>query len=79
MRLVVQRSMLSTGGGIVLKLAGAAALTRYIEGMLSGVAPVDFVAFMAAPAAFLLAATAAAAIPARRAATLDPLIALRVE
>lgn len=65
--------------GEAIGLAGAFALTRLIRGMLFGVAPNDFMTFAAV--ALMLAAVAllATLIPARRAARVNPLVALRYE
>jgi predicted permease len=65
--------------GLVLGMAGAYAVARQLRSMLYGVTPADPWTFSAV--AILLAAVAAAAayIPARRAAGLDPAITLRQE
>ena len=77
--LVVKQSALLTAVGIVGGLAGAAMLSRYLEGLLFGVAPLDPVTFAAAAALFTLVALAAAYGPTRRATGVDPLVALRTE
>ena len=65
--------------GTLLGLAGAAAGGRLASGMLFQVAPAD-PAVLAAVAAMLLAVTLAASwLPARRAARIDPMAALRAE
>lgn len=65
--------------GCVLGVAGAAALTRFLSALLFGVDPND--AFTLGMAALLLLAVAliACALPARRAAKVDPMVALRAE
>ncbi len=63
--------------GVTLGLAGAFAATRLLQSFLFGVAPLDPRAFAAAAVVLLLLAAAAAFGPARRAARLDPLQALR--
>ena len=65
--------------GIVLGLAGAAAVTRYLEGMLFGLTPLDGSTFIAVSVLFAVVATIASWVPARRATKVDPLIALRYE
>jgi macrolide transport system ATP-binding/permease protein len=65
--------------GIALGLAGAAALTSLLSSVLFDVAPGDPVTFVAAAAVLAAVALAACLAPARRAAHLDPLAALRHE
>jgi predicted permease len=77
--LVLGQTLALTAAGIVLGLAGAAALTRYLAGMLFGVAPLDPATFAAVAVIFGAVAIGAALIPARRATNVDPLIALRYE
>ena len=77
--LVVKQSAVLTGVGIVIGLASAAMLSRYLEGLLFGVSPLDPMTFAAAAALFALVAVVAAYGPARRATGIDPLVALRAE
>ena len=77
--LVVKQSAVLTVAGIVIGLVGAAMLSRYLEGLLFGVSPLDPMTFAAAAALFALVALVAAYGPARRATAIDPLIALRAE
>jgi putative ABC transport system permease protein len=63
--------------GIGIGLAAAVALTRFIASQLYGVAPTDALTFVLTVAFLLLVATVASFIPARRAARVDPMIALR--
>ena len=63
----------------VTGMAGAWALTRYLKTMLYGVTTLDAATFALAPLLLLLVALAASLIPAQRAATVDPLTALRDE
>jgi predicted permease len=77
--LVVRQSMRPVLGGLALGLLGAALLGRAMTSMLYGLSGVDPVAFASA-AAFLVAASLVASwLPARRAARVDPLLALRAE
>jgi predicted permease len=80
----VFRSVL--GQGLRLALAGLAAglivsfvFTRFLRGMLYGVGAVDWITFVVVPAVLLLVAIAACFIPARRAASIEPMQALRAE
>jgi putative ABC transport system permease protein len=76
-RLFVIQGVVTAFAGTVAGLAGAAVLSRWLETMLFGVQPAD-PATLAAVALLLLAVSAAACyIPARRAARIDPLLALR--
>jgi predicted permease len=76
---VLRQSLRLTIAGIALGLAGAAAVSRSLSGMLFEVAPLDPVAFLAVGATFVLVMTLAALLPARRATNVDPLVALRCE
>jgi ABC-type antimicrobial peptide transport system permease subunit len=78
-RLVLRQSLLMTAVGIVLGMAGAAAVTRYLTGILFGLAPLDPTTFVAVSLMFAAVATVAAFVPARRATKVDPLVALRYE
>jgi ABC-type antimicrobial peptide transport system permease subunit len=63
--------------GIVVGIAGAAGLTRLLNSMLFGVKALDSVTFLLAAALFLIVALAASYIPARRAAAVESMAALR--
>jgi putative ABC transport system permease protein len=79
LRLVLGQSLCLTVVGVALGLGGAAAATRYLEGMLFGLTPTDAGTFIGVTVAFPLVAAWAAYLPARRASRMDPLIALRCE
>ncbi len=78
-RLVLRSAVAVTGVGLVVGLPAAAATGRGLATLLYGVGPYDAATFTAVAAAVVLTALAASAIPARRAARLDPMIALRAE
>jgi putative ABC transport system permease protein len=63
----------------VLGVGGALMLTRYLAGMLFGLSPVDPITFAVVFVMFVSVAMLASYIPARRAVTIDPLVALREE
>jgi putative ABC transport system permease protein len=63
--------------GIAIGIAGAAVLTRLLNSMLFGVKALDMVTFTLAAMLFVMVALAASYIPARRAAAIEPLAALR--
>jgi putative ABC transport system permease protein len=65
--------------GVVVGLAGALALSQLIKSQLFGVRPFDPLTLVSVLIVMGLVATAAAWLPARRAARVDPLIALRRE
>ena len=79
MRMVLRQGGLVACVGIVLGLAGALPLVRFVSAMLFDVEPMDPVVF--ATVAVLVAATAMLAtfIPARRASRVDPMVALRTD
>lgn len=65
------------GGGLVIGAGGALLITPALATFLAGLSPADPIAFAAAAALLLSVAFVASHLPARRAACLDPLIALR--
>jgi putative ABC transport system permease protein len=77
--LVMRHAAVLTVAGLLLGIAGAVASTRFMSSLLFGVQPNDPVSLVAAALALGLVALGAAWIPARRAAAVDPLVALRVE
>jgi putative ABC transport system permease protein len=79
LRLVLGKGAILTAAGIALGLAGAAAGTRLLQDLLFGVTPLDPTTFAAVSVLFGLVATLASYLPARRATTVDPMVALRNE
>ncbi len=77
--MVVAQGMRLTVVGIVVGMASALALTRFIASVLFGVEARDPLVFAAAPAILIAVAFLAAWIPARRASRVDPMEALRYE
>jgi len=78
-RSVLGRALLLTAAGTALGLAGALALTRLLASALYGVEPFDPTTFATVPVVVVAVALMATAVPARRAAGVDPLRALRAE
>ena len=66
-------------GGIVIGLVAAFVLTRYLEALLYGVPPRDWMTFIVVPIVLLVAALLGCLVPARRAMSVDPTTALRAE
>jgi ABC-type antimicrobial peptide transport system permease subunit len=77
--LVLRHGLILTAIGIAVGLAGAAAGTRLLQGMLFGITPLDPLTFAAVSLLFGLVAAVASYLPARRATTVDPMVALRSE
>ena len=78
-RMVVRHGLTLTAIGAATGLAGALGLSRLIKSQLFGVQPSDPLTIAAVLSVMALVATAAAWLPARRAARVDPIIALRRE
>jgi putative ABC transport system permease protein len=76
LRLVVTQGMTVTLIGVIAGLAGAFALTRVIASLLFGVSASDPVTFIAVSLLLIIVSLIACYLPARRAARLDPTVAL---
>jgi putative ABC transport system permease protein len=77
LRLVLGQGLRLTALGIVLGLAAAFWLTRWLSSLLFEITPVDPATFSSASVLLLAVALAACWIPARRAARIEPIQALR--
>jgi putative ABC transport system permease protein len=77
--MVVTRGLLLTAAGAVTGLAVALAVTRALSSMLYGISPTDMGTFATVFVSMMLVAFAATYVPARRAAELNPTVALRYE
>ena len=78
-RLVVRQGMMPAALGVGAGLVLAPALTLLVRRMLVGVSPHDPLTFVTVAVLLLAVALAACWLPARRAARVDPMIALRTE
>ena len=81
---VVMRSVVATGAtlaviGLALGLAGAAGLTRYMQGLLFETQPLDPGTFVGMSAALLVMAFLASYLPARRASHVSPLESMKAD
>ena len=65
--------------GIACGVLGALGAARLMSGLLYGVAPRDLLTFVGVVALLLLIALGASWLPARRAAKIDPIVALRAD
>ncbi len=78
-RMVMRRGMTLVALGVALGVGAALLTTRALASFLFGVAPTDAPTMVGGMLAVLAAAAVASAIPARKAATLDPMTSLRHE
>jgi len=77
--MVIRRGMRLTLMGLAIGMAGALALTRLLGSLLFGISPRDPVTLIVVAAVLSSVALLACYIPARRAAGIDPMVALRYE
>jgi ABC-type antimicrobial peptide transport system permease subunit len=77
--MVVASGARLAGIGLLVGLAGAAGLTRLLQGLLFGTEPLDPVTFSAMSVVLLGVGLAASWLPARRAAAVDPVESMRSE
>jgi ABC-type antimicrobial peptide transport system permease subunit len=79
LRLVLRQGLLVACVGLAIGLALAWVGSRYLESWLYGLSATDPFTFTLVPAVLLVVAVVAVIIPARRAASVDPLVAIRYE
>jgi putative ABC transport system permease protein len=78
-RLVLGQGLRMALVGVAIGLAGALALTRFISSLLYGAQPTDPLTFAGVSAVLIVVVILACYVPARRAAKVDPMKALRYE
>src|SRR5208282_813020 len=78
-RMVLREALFLSGIAVAIGLAGAFALMRLLQSLLFEVSPTDPATLLAASLGVLVVAIVATLLPARRAMTVDPMVALRHE
>jgi ABC-type antimicrobial peptide transport system permease subunit len=78
-RQVLGQGLRLTLAGLAVGLAVSLVITRFLRGMLFGIGTADWLTFATVAAALCLVALLACFVPARRAASVDPMQALRTE
>jgi ABC-type antimicrobial peptide transport system permease subunit len=78
-RLVIGHALRLTAIGAAIGVAGAVTAAQVLREALFGVAPTDLLTIALSVVVLAAVAFAAAAVPARRAAKIDPMVALRYE
>jgi predicted permease len=78
-KMFVRYGLVLSAAGVCIGLVSAALLTRLIQSVLFGISPLDPVTYAVMPLVLVIAAIIASYLPARRAASVDPVEALRAE
>jgi putative ABC transport system permease protein len=79
LRLVLREGMATAIAGVAIGVIAGLLLTKFMSTLLYGVSSSDGPTFSGVAICLVVVATAAGAIPARRAARVDPIVALRYE
>jgi predicted permease len=79
LQLVLKRGVVTVLAGVVIGLAGAFSLTRFLQSLLFEVSPLDPTTYVGVTAMLVAVSLLACYIPARRATKVDPMVALRYE
>jgi putative ABC transport system permease protein len=77
--MVLSKSLALTGVGLAIGMIGASMLTRLLANLLYEVKPTDPATLVAVSLVLIAVSALASYIPARRAARVDPMVALRYE
>jgi predicted permease len=75
----VRSALVLTGVGVAIGVIAAAGLTRFMKSLLFGISPMDPFTYALIPLILISSAALASYLPARRAAAVDPVEALRAE
>jgi predicted permease len=78
-RMFVRHGLVLAGVGATIGLVAAVGLMRLMKSLLFGISPLDPLTYAAVPVVLVLAAMLASYLPARRAASVDPVEALKAE
>ncbi|HZM59940.1 MAG TPA: FtsX-like permease family protein, partial [Vicinamibacterales bacterium] len=78
-RTFVRHGLALAGVGVAIGLGAAAGLTRLMSTLLYGITPLDPLTYAVVPVILVIATLLASYLPARRAAAVDPIEALRAE
>jgi ABC-type antimicrobial peptide transport system permease subunit len=78
-RMFVRYALTLAGLGVIVGVAAAFALTRFMRSLLFNVSPLDPWTYAAVPVVLIGAAVLASYLPARRASAVDPMAALKAE
>jgi putative ABC transport system permease protein len=79
LRMVLRQGLVLAFAGVAIGILGALALARLVKSLLFEVAPTDPLTFASVAVVLIIAACIATFLPARRAASIDPIVALRCE
>jgi len=79
LRMVIREGMLLAGAGVAIGTGGALGAGRLLQSLLFEIKPTDPATFVVVATVLLIVALAACWIPARRAMSVDPMVALRHE
>jgi ABC-type antimicrobial peptide transport system permease subunit len=79
LRLIVRQGIVLTGTGVAIGLAGASVATRTLATLLFGVSQLDPVTYVGVIGLLFAVSGISCAVPAWRAARVDPLVALKAE
>ena len=77
--LVLREGLMMAMAGVAVGIPAAYAMTRTFAALLFGVKPTDLFTYVASASGLIALALAASYVPARRAASVDPIVALRTE